>query len=100
MPSLLKNMLCKRQENTSIHPTQSHFYFPHLLISFFVSIRVHGGQEVDSSLSHQPNDALVALLVFSAQVLHEVEDELSAKSLVPVHPGHVAKLRLPCQEGN
>lgn len=40
--------------------------FTNLLISFFVSIRIHGGQEVDSRLSHQPDDALVAPLVFSA----------------------------------
>lgn len=83
-----------------INSTQSRFNFTHFLISYFISIRVHGGQEVDSRLSHQPNDALVALLVFSAQVLHEVEDELSAEGLVPVHPRHVPKLRLPCQEEN
>ncbi len=72
----------------------------HLLIRLLIAIRVHGGQEVDSSLSHQPNDALVALLVLSTQVLHEVEDEFSANNLISVHPRHVAKLWFACQEGN
>lgn len=54
---------------------------------------------MDPRLGHQPDDALVALLVLSAHVLHEVEDELSAEGLVPVHPGHVAELGLPCRGG-
>ncbi len=83
-----------------INATQSHFNFTHFLISSFISIRVHGGQEVDSRLSHQSNDALVALLIFSAQILHEVEYELSTEGLVPVHPRHIAKLWLACQEEN
>lgn len=76
------------------------FQFPpqtHLLVSGFIAIRVHGRQEVDSCLSHQPNDTPVALFVFFAQVLHEVEDELSTKDLVAVHSCHVAKLWLSCQ---
>lgn len=53
---------------------------------------------MDSCLGHQPDDTLVALLVFFAQVLHEVEDELPSKDLVAMHPCHVAELRLPCKQ--
>lgn len=70
----------------------------HLLVSCFISVRVHGGQEVDSSVGDQSDDTLVSLLVLTADVLHEVEDQLSAKNLVPVHPCHISKLWLTCQE--
>lgn len=62
-----------------------------------MAVGVHGGQQVDPCLCDQADNALVAPLVLSAHVLHEVEDQLAAKSLVPVHPCHVAKLWLTCQ---
>lgn len=69
----------------------------HLHVGFFVSVGVHGRQEMDAGLGHQPDNALVAPLVLPAEVLHEVEDQLPAQGLIAVHPGHVAELRLPCQ---
>lgn len=53
---------------------------------------------MDSSVGDQSDDTLVSLLVLTADVLHEVEDQLSSKNLVPVHPRHISKLRLTCQE--
>lgn len=76
----------------------NHLILSHLLVSCFISIRVHGRHKVDSSLCDQPDNTLVAPLVLSAHVLHEVEDQLSAKSLIPVHPCHVPKLWLTCQK--
>lgn len=89
-----KKNLIKKEDSSVLEKEPSH---SHLCISSFVAFRIHGRQEVDSGLSHQPNHTLVALLVFFAQVLHEVEDELSAEDLVAVHPRHVAKLWLSCQ---
>lgn len=90
----------QKRERGPIKKKRGAFQFPlqtHLLVSTFIPIRVHGRQEVDSCLSHQPNNTPVALFVFFAQVLHEVEDELSTKDLVAVHSCHVAKLWLSCQ---
>lgn len=72
-------------------------YVTYLFVCFFVSIWVHGGEEMDAGLSHQPNNALVAPLVLPAEVLHEVEDQFPAQDLVAMHPGHVAKLWFPCK---
>lgn len=58
---------------------------------------MEGSRWIDPSLSDQSDNALVALLVFTAQVLHQVQDELSTQGLVAVHPRHVAKLGLTCQ---
>lgn len=44
------------------------------------------------------DDSLVALLVLIAEVLGQVDDQLSADSLVTMHVGDVFKLRLACRE--
>lgn len=41
--------------------------------------------------------ALVALFVLLTDVLHQVQQQLSAQSLVSVHPCHIAELRLACR---
>ena len=71
----------------------------HLFKGHLVAIGVHGGQEVDAGFFDQADDALVAPLVLLAHVLHQVEQELPAQHLVPVHPGDVSELRFPCGEG-
>ena len=67
----------------------------YLLIGGLVAVGVHGGQKVDPGLCDEPYDSLVAALVLATHVLHEVEQQLPAKDLVPVHVGDVAELRLP-----
>lgn len=89
-----KVTIIKNEDSSFLEKEPSH---SHLRVSSFVAIRIHGRQKVDSGLGHQPNHTLVALPVFFAQVLHEVEDELSAEDLVAVHPRHIAKLWLSCQ---
>lgn len=90
--ALFKKKKRLQKEDSGFQPPRSH-----LLVSSFVAIGIHGRQEVDPGLRHQPDHTLVALLVLLAQVLHEVEDELPAEHLVAVHPRHVAKLRLSCR---
>lgn len=61
-----------------------------------VSVRVHGGQQVDASVFDQADDTLVSELVLATHELHQVEKELATQDLVPVHPCNVAELRFPC----
>lgn len=67
-----------------------------LLKRHLVSVRVHGGQQVDASLFDEADDSLVSSPVLLAQILHQVEQELPAQDLVPVHPRDVSKLRFSC----
>lgn len=53
---------------------------------------------MDAGVVHEVDDGLVALLVLVAQVLSQVDEQLSAHSLVAVHVGDVLKLRLTCGE--
>ena len=68
-----------------------------LLEGHLVSVGVHGGQQVDAGVLDQADDALVASFVLLTHELHEVEDELSAQNLVPVHPCNVTKLWFSCR---
>lgn len=52
---------------------------------------------MDASLFNQMDYAWVALFVFLTDVLHQVQQQLSAQNLVPVHPCHVTELRLTCR---
>lgn len=42
----------------------------HLFKGHLISVRVHGGQEVDASLFDEADDALVSTFVLLAHVLH------------------------------
>lgn len=53
---------------------------------------------MDAGVVHKVDDGLVALLVLVAQVLGQVDEQLSAHGLVAVHVGDVFKLRLTCRE--
>ena len=53
---------------------------------------------MDAGVVHEVDDGLVALLVLVAQVLGQVDEQLSAHGLVAVHVGDVLKLRLTCRE--
>lgn len=54
---------------------------------------------MDARLSDQPHHSLVSAFVLLAHVLHQVEQQLAAQHLVPVHPGNVAELRLSWRGG-
>lgn len=69
----------------------------HLRSSFLKAVRVHGGHEVDAGVLDEVDDGLVAALVLVAQVLSQVDEQLSAHSLVAMHVGDVLKLRLTCR---
>lgn len=53
---------------------------------------------MDAGVVDEIDDGLVALLVLVAQVLSQVDEQLSAHGLVAVHVGDVLKLRLTCRE--
>lgn len=53
---------------------------------------------MDAGVMNEVDDGLVALLVLVAQVLSQVDEQLSANRLVAVHVGDVLKLWLPCRE--
>ena len=52
---------------------------------------------MDTSLFDQVDDALVALFVLVAHVLHQIEKNLPAHHLVPVHPCDITELRFSCR---
>lgn len=70
----------------------------HLRGGFLEAVWVHGGHEVDAGIVDEVDDGLIALLVLVAKVLSQVDEQLSAHSLVAVHVGDVLKLRLTCRE--
>lgn len=53
---------------------------------------------MDPGVVDELDDAVVALLVLIAEVLGQVDDQLSAHGLVAVHVGDVFKLRLACRQ--
>lgn len=53
---------------------------------------------MDACVVNEIDDGLVALLVLVAQVLSQVDEQLSAHCLVAVHVGDVLKLRLTCRD--
>ena len=69
----------------------------HLRSGLLEAVWVHGGHEVDAGVVDEVDDGLVALLVLVAQVLGQVDEQLSAHGLVTVHVGDVLKLRLTCR---
>lgn len=52
---------------------------------------------MDAGVVDEIDDGLVALLVLVAEVLSQVDEQLSAHCLVAVHVGDVLKLRLTCR---
>lgn len=53
---------------------------------------------MDAGVVDEVDDGPIALLVLVAQVLSQVDEQLSAHGLVAVHVGHIFKLRLTCEE--
>lgn len=53
---------------------------------------------MDAGVVDEIDDGLVALLVLVAQVLSQVDEQLSAHRLVAMHVGDVFKLRLTCKK--
>lgn len=53
---------------------------------------------MDAGVVDEIDDGLIALLVLVAQVLSQVDEQLSAHGLVAMHVGDVLKLRLTCRE--
>lgn len=58
-----------------------------------IPIGVHRGHDVNARVIHQVGDFRVGTVI-AAQVLDQVEHQLSADHLVSVHVGDVLKLRL------
>lgn len=52
---------------------------------------------MDAGLLDEADDALVPSFVLLAHVLHQIEQELSAQHLVPMHPCNVSELWLTCR---
>lgn len=71
----------------------------HLRGSLLEAVRVHGGHDVDARAVDELHDGLVALLVLVAQVLGQVDQQLPAHRLVPMHVANVLKLWLPWELG-
>lgn len=70
----------------------------YLLGSHFVPVGVHGGHDVDARVVEEAGDALAAPAVLLAQELGELQQQLAAQHLVPVHVPDVLELRLHCRE--
>lgn len=66
-------------------------------MSNFIAIGVHRGHDVNASAVDQLGDLRVCSVV-EAQVLDEVEQELSTHNFVAVHVADVLELWLPCQD--
>lgn len=62
--------------------------------SYFVSIRVHGGQDVNACVMDQPRDPLVSCPILFAQKLGELNEQLAAEHFITVHVAHVLELWL------
>lgn len=52
---------------------------------------------MDAGLLDEADDALVPSFVLLAHVLHQIEQELSAQHLVPMHPCNISELWLTCR---
>lgn len=61
----------------------------HLRGGLLKAVWVHGGHEVDAGAVDEVDDRLVALLVLVAEVLSQVDEQLSAHGLVAVHVANV-----------
>lgn len=66
----------------------------YLLGSHFVPVGVHGGHDVDARVMDEAGDALVAPAVLLAQELGELQQQLTAQHLVPMHVPNILELRL------
>lgn len=53
---------------------------------------------MDAGVVDEVNDGLIALLVLVAKVLSQVDEQLSAHSLIAMHVGDILKLRFTCRE--
>lgn len=58
------------------------------------SVRVHAGHEVDPGGVDESSDVLVARQVLGAEVVRQMEQQLTTKHLVAMHVGNVLHLRL------
>lgn len=70
----------------------------YLLGSHFVPVGVHGGHDVDARVMDEVCDPLVATAVLLAQELRELQQQLTAQHLIPVHVPNVLELRLHWRE--
>lgn len=59
-----------------------------------VAVWVHGGQQVDACVVDEALDALVAQQILGTQVLSQVDEQLTAQYLVPMHVPNQLNLRL------
>lgn len=66
----------------------------YLLGSHFVPVGVHGGHDVDARVVDEAGDALVAPAVLLTQELGELQQQLTAQHLVPMHVPNILELRL------
>lgn len=62
-----------------------------------VAVWVHGRQDVNARVLHQPDDALVPVAELLAQELRQLQQQLAAQHLVAVHVPHVLDFRLHCK---
>lgn len=70
----------------------------YLLGSHFVPVRVHGGHDVDACVVDEACDPLVAPAIFLTQELGELQQQLTAQHLVPVHVPNILELWLHWRE--
>lgn len=70
----------------------------YLLGSHFVPVGVHGGHDVDARVVDEARDPLVAPAVLLAQELRELQQQLTAQHLVPMHVPNILELWLHWRE--
>ena len=73
-----------------------YFVITHGICCSFPSVWVHGWHEVNPCAVDQLPDVLVAGQVLGAQVVRQVEQQLTTQNLIPMHVGYVFHLRLTC----
>lgn len=64
----------------------------YLLGSHFVPVGVHGGHDVDARVVDEARDPLVAPAVLLTQELRELQQQLTAQHLVPMHVPNILEL--------
>jgi len=70
----------------------------YLLGSHFVPVGVHGGHDVDARVVDEAGDPLVAPAVLLAQEFGELQQQLTAQHLVPMHVPDIFELWLHCRK--
>lgn len=57
--------------------------------SHLVAVRVHGRQDVDAGVLDEAQDALVPVPELLAEEFRQLQQQLTAQHLVPVHVPHI-----------